>query len=239
MNGEEMEALLRSLAEPEFQKFTAKLMPGTDNVLGIRLPKLRQIAKEICKGDWREFLTHPSHIFEHTLIRAFVIAGAKMDVDERIERTMAFIPEVTNWAINDSFCCSWKFGKKDSEKVWNMCMELLDRREEFPSRVGAVMLMDHFLDDEHIDSVVERLVSLPRCGYYLDMGVAWALSFCFIKYPRETEDRLFDGRLETEVLTMTVRKICDSYRVEKSEKEKLKGRLRETRARAPVTRRSS
>lgn len=230
MNGEELETLLLSLAEPEFYKFTSKLMPGTTNVLGIRLPKLREIAKEICKEDWRMFLTYPSHYFEHTMIRGFVIATAKMDVDERIEMTRKFIPEITNWSLNDSFCCSWKFGKKDSDKVWNFCLELLGKHEEFPSRVGAIMMMDYFIDKEHIVPIVENLVSLPRCGYYLDMGVAWALSVCFIKFPSETEERLFDGRLENEVLTMTVRKICDSFRVEKQDKERLKRRLKESRS---------
>jgi len=60
MNGDELDAYLKSIAEPDFRDFTSKLMPGTDGVLGIRLPKLRAIAKDILREDWREFLTHPS-----------------------------------------------------------------------------------------------------------------------------------------------------------------------------------
>ena len=65
------------------------------------------------------------------------------------------------------------------------------------------------------------------------MGVAWTLSMCYVKFPERTEEVLFDGRLETEVLRMTVRKICDSYRADPSDKERLKARLKE------LTRRSS
>ena len=128
MNGEELDTYLRSIAEPDFRDFTSKLMPGTEGVLGIRLPKLRAIAKDILKEDWREFLTYPSASFEHTMIRAFVIATAPVDIDERLRLTEGFIPEVTNWAINDSFCNSWKIGRKDDpEKLWNYCLALVDR----------------------------------------------------------------------------------------------------------------
>lgn len=230
MNGEELETLLESISEPDYREFTSKLMPGTDDVLGVRIPQLRKIAKEITKGDWEGFLTYPSHSFEHTMIRGIVIATAPMDTDERLRLTDAYIPEITNWSLNDTFCNSWKVPKKDSEKVFSYCLALVDRHEEFPSRVGAVMMMSHFLDEEHIHTVNEKLVTCPRCGYYLDMGIAWALSFCYIKFPEETEDILFDGRLEYEVLNMTVRKICDSFRVDRSEKEKLKKRLKESRS---------
>ncbi len=205
-------------------------MPGTEDVLGVRIPRLRAIAKDIVKEDWRDFLTYPSRSFEHTMVRGLVIATAPMDTDERLRLTDAYIPEITNWSLNDTFCNSWKVPKKDSERVFSYCLALVDRHEEFPSRVGAVMLMSHFLDGEHIDTVNEKLVTCPRCGYYLDMGVAWALSFCYIKFPGRTEDVLFDGRLEYDVLNMTVRKICDSYRVEKSEKERLKRRLKGCRS---------
>lgn len=228
MNGEELNTYLRSLAEPDFREFTSKLMPGTEDVLGVRLPKLREIAKQILREDWREFLTYPSGSFEHTMVRAFVIATAPVDIDERLSLTEGFIPEVTNWAINDSFCNSWKIGRKDDpEKLWNYCLALVDRHEEFPSRVGAVMMMTHFIDDGHIDGMLEKLVSCPRCGYYLDMGIAWVLSFCYIKYPEKTEMAIFDGRLEREVLSMTVRKIRDSFRVAQDDKDRLKRRLKE------------
>ena len=47
---------LLELTEPKYMKFTSALMPGVENVLGIRLPVLRSIAKEIAAGDWRAYL---------------------------------------------------------------------------------------------------------------------------------------------------------------------------------------
>lgn len=42
---------LEQIAEPKFRQFTAKLLPGTENILGVRLPLLRKMAKELAKGD--------------------------------------------------------------------------------------------------------------------------------------------------------------------------------------------
>jgi len=47
---------LIALKEPDFQKFTAALIPTINNVLGVRLPKLRQLAKTIASDDWRTYL---------------------------------------------------------------------------------------------------------------------------------------------------------------------------------------
>lgn len=230
MNSEEFESRLRSLADPKYREFHSKLIPGTENVLGIRMPELRKLAKEICKGDWQGFLELVPTCYDFTMVRAIVLATAPMGLEERLERLDRFIPEVDNWAVNDTLCCSFKIGRKeDREKLWRYCVELVGRHEEFPSRVGAVMMLNHFIDDEHVDLINDILVSCPRCGYYLDMGVAWTLSFCYIRYPGRTEAAIFDGRLETEVLRMTVRKICDSYRINKEDKERLKKRLKEER----------
>ena len=44
-------------AEEKYRKFSQSLIPNIDNVLGVRLPVLRKIAKEIYKSDnWKDFL---------------------------------------------------------------------------------------------------------------------------------------------------------------------------------------
>ena len=48
---------LKALADPKYRKFHSYLLPGTDNILGVRIPQLRTMAKEIIKkDDWRPFV---------------------------------------------------------------------------------------------------------------------------------------------------------------------------------------
>ena len=48
----DIKAELVRLAEPEYAVFSRRLLPGTENVLGVRLPLLRRLARRIAKGDW-------------------------------------------------------------------------------------------------------------------------------------------------------------------------------------------
>lgn len=47
---------LQELADLKYQEFHSKLLPGIDNILGVRVPQLRNLAKEIAHGDWESFL---------------------------------------------------------------------------------------------------------------------------------------------------------------------------------------
>ena len=58
MTNEEICVWLKAEAEPKFQRFTSGLIPGTDPIIGVRIPKLRTLAKKIAKEDWRGYLEH-------------------------------------------------------------------------------------------------------------------------------------------------------------------------------------
>ena len=82
---------LFNLADEEYKKFHSNLCPGTDNIIGIRVPILRVYAKELAKGDFREYLkTAKSKYNEERMLEGMVICLAKMDTDEKIEYTKNF-----------------------------------------------------------------------------------------------------------------------------------------------------
>ena len=48
---------LQTLVDSKYQEFHSALVPGTENILGVRIPQLRVMAKEIAKrDDWRIFI---------------------------------------------------------------------------------------------------------------------------------------------------------------------------------------
>ena len=48
---------LQELADEKYKNFHKSLCPGTENILGIRVPILRNYAKKICKeNDYKELL---------------------------------------------------------------------------------------------------------------------------------------------------------------------------------------
>ena len=47
---------LEKIAEENYRIFATKLIPNVDNLLGVRLPRLRKIAKKIAQLDYEYYL---------------------------------------------------------------------------------------------------------------------------------------------------------------------------------------
>ena len=68
-------------AEKDYKKFTAALIPNIDNVLGVRLPILRKLAKEIYTNEnWEEFLQCKNCEFmEEIMLQGMIIGLIKQE----------------------------------------------------------------------------------------------------------------------------------------------------------------
>ena len=86
---EEIRKRLSALAETDYKEFNQKLLPGTENVIGIRLPALRKLAKEIAKKEFREYLdecremTLENSLHEEVRHQGRGLGYAKMDREDR------------------------------------------------------------------------------------------------------------------------------------------------------------
>ena len=204
--------------------FAKSLIPGDHVLIGARLPAMRALAKRIAEDDWRGYIDGWSpEYFEDYMLRGMVIAYAKMDLHERLDEYRRFIPLIDNWSVCDSFCNTWKPKKSEREEVWGFILPYLRTDKEFEMRFSAVMMLCHFIDDEHISKVISELDSAENDGYYFKMGKAWTLSVCFVKYPEITMSYLEKRTLDEETMRMVVRKVIDSYRVPKELKDKVRG----------------
>ena len=215
---------LLALSDDSNAVFAKSLIPGDHRLIGARLPAMRELAKRIAADDWRHYIgTWSPEYFEDYMLRGMVIAYAKMDLDERLDEYRRFIPFIDNWSVCDSFCNTWKPKRSEKEAVWDFIIPYLHTDDEFRMRFSAVMMMDHFIDDDHIDSVISELDSADNEGYYFRMGKAWALSVCFAKYPEKTKAYLEKRTLDSETFGMTKRKILDSFRVSDDLKQWIRG----------------
>ena len=204
--------------------FSKSLIPGDHILLGARLPAMRELAKRIAKEDWRSYIRDwDPYYFEDYMLRGMVIAYAKMDLDERFRQYSDFIPYIDNWSVCDSFCNTWKPKPSEKEAAWDFILPFLGTGDEFRMRFSAVMMLCHFIDDEHIDMVISELDSARNDAYYYMMAKAWTLSVCFVRFPEKTMGYLEKGTLDETTLRMTVRKIRESYRVSDEMKRKVKG----------------
>jgi len=203
-----------ALADPKYQEFHSKLVPGTDHILGVRLPNLRSLAKELAKGNWQDYLaTAQDDYYEEIMLQGLVIGYAKTDIEEILYYTAAFVPKIDNWAVCDSFCNNLKITKTHRTRVWDFLVPYLQSQEEFELRFGIVMLLTFYIDDRYIDQILVCLDNAKHEGYYVKMAVAWAISICFIKYPKQSMAYLKNNTLDDVTYNKALQKIIESLRV--------------------------
>ena len=216
-------AELEKFGEEKYKKFSSALIPNVDNILGVRLPVLRKIAKEIAKADWEFFIkNHKEKYMEDTMLLGFVLAYIKEDFDKMLKLTADFVPKINNWAVCDTFCSGLKFVKKDKAAAFKFLAPYLKSKDEYELRFGVVMLLSHFIEPDFIDEILEILFNIKSDYYYAKMAVAWAISICYIKFPKKTLKYLKKNDLDDFTHNKSISKIIESYRVSKEDKDNLR-----------------
>lgn len=212
-----------SLIDPDYQKFSAKLNPTASNILGVRLPHLRKLAKQIAKDDWRRYLaTAKDDYFEEVMLQGLVIGSIKADIEEILLEAAKFIPKINNWSVCDSFCSSLKVTNKYKERVWEFIQPYIASDQEYDLRFAVVMMLNYYLDREYIDHVLLILDRIKHEAYYVKMAIAWAISMCFIKYPDQTIVFLKDNTLDDFTYHKALQKITESHRVDQETKMQIR-----------------
>lgn len=207
-------AQIIALADEKYRQFSASLIPNINNVVGVRLPELRKLARNIAKSDWRAYLAQAdSDYFEEVMLQGMVIGSAKADVEEILHHVAAFVPKIDNWSVCDSFCSGLKIASSHKERTWEFIQPYLASDKEYEIRFGVVMLLNYYVDEDYIHQVLERLDRIKHEGYYVKMAVAWAVSICFVKLPDITVDYLRSNSLDDFTYNKALQKITESYRV--------------------------
>lgn len=217
-----METTLREqlfgLADPRYRDFSASLTPGAGKMIGVRLPQLRAIAREIARGEWRGWLAAADNeYFEERMLQGLVIGYARCPTDEKLRLVARFVPTIDNWAVCDCFC--WRLKAAEREPMREFILPYFRSSQEYEVRFAVVMALSNFVEAEYLDRLLELLGSVRHEGYYARMGVAWAVSVCFAKFPARTRRWLEqECPLDDRTYNKALQKIIESYRVSPDDK---------------------
>ena len=122
---EEIRNKLISLSDSKYKDFNKSLCPDTKKeMLGIRVPILRNLAKEIVnENDWEKFVKNDNtKYFEEVLLQGLIIGYSKLEFEEKLEYIKLFVPRIDSWAISDTFVPTLKVKGKDLEAYWNFIL---------------------------------------------------------------------------------------------------------------------
>ena len=224
---EEIRKRIFELADFKYKEFHSGLCPNTDNIVGVRVPVLRNYAKKIAKDDFRSYLDYAKNeYYEEIMLQGMVIGLAKMNLEERLTYMKKFIPQIDNWAICDVFCAGLKFVNKNREVVWKFLQEYKNSLKEFELRFFVVMMLDFYITDEYIQEVIHILDNIKHKGYYVKMAISWTISVAYIKYPKITMKYLKNNTLDDFTYNKALQKIVESNRVSDEYKDIIKSMKR-------------
>lgn len=217
---------LISIKDEKYKEFHSSLVLNSKyEMIGIRLPIMRKIAKEISKTNIEEFLKYSQNkYYEEVMIQGLVISNIK---DEEIfyKYFKEHINKIDNWALCDSFCNSVKIVKKYEEKYFPLSIEMCLNEKEFISRTGLVIILSHFVEEKYLKEIFNTLNKIKSDKFYINMAQAWLICELYIKHPKETLKFVKQNNLNKFTHNKAISKIHDSFRVSKEDKEYL-NRLR-------------
>lgn len=213
------------LVDYRYKEFHSKLCPGINNILGVRVPVLRNYAKEIRKDSSLEKLLKiiDDEYYEEIMLQGMLI-GLEKDISfEKLkEYIKLFVPKINNWAICDNFCAGLKITKKYKKEMYELINEYLKSNNEFAVRFAIVMILNYYIEKDYLKENFAIFDKIKLDKYYVKMAVSWSISICLIKYYKETYKYLKNNKnLDLWTYNKSIQKATESYRITDEQKQEL------------------
>ncbi len=220
---EEIKKKIEKNIDMNYRDFSKKLLPNVDNILGVRVPILRSIAKKIANDNPIDYLNNVTNdSFEEIMLEGFVIGNLKGEKETIIKYIDLFVPKINNWSVCDTFCASLKIVNTDLDYFFEYLKKYKNSKEEFTLRFMLVMFLNYYIDKKYIFKIFEIIKTIKKDDYYVKMAIAWFLSICYIKYKDETLKYLASCNLDNWTYNKTLQKIIESNRISSEEKKILR-----------------
>ena len=221
----EVKKKLKELSDEKYKNFHSNLCQNTKTpILGVRIPVLRQYAKELKNKYGIEIIDKIGEdYYEEIMLKGMLIGLQNKvsyeDIKQQIEK---IVPKIDNWAICDTFCAGLKITKKYKNEMLELIQSYLNSKEEFELRFAIVMLFDYYIDDDHINMILDICDKVKHEGYYVKMAVAWTISICLVKYYDVTKSYLNSCNLDDFTYNKSLQKAIESYRISEKQKNELR-----------------
>lgn len=214
-------AQLFSQAEADYKAFHEKLLCSSLPVIGLRVPFLRKMAKEIAKKDGIAFLQHCGReTYEERLLYGLVAAALPVSYEAFLPYCDYYTEHLAeNWAHCDVFCSSVKKIIKGNEReFFDHIKTYLSSENPWAVRMGLVMMLTHFLLPEYMEEVLERTDAIHSEQYYIRMAQAWLLATAWAKDRERMLAYIERHHLDDWTFHKFIQKCCESYRILKEDK---------------------
>lgn len=212
---------LESLADDKYKSFSASLVPGGNPSIGVRIPLLRAAAKEISKGNYEEFIQCKIGGYrEEIIVWGLVMSLIKCSYPEMLAYIKTYADKITSWETCD--IVSFKGLKKYMPEFFADIEYFIFNENPWIVRYGFGCLMQFYLTDEYIDSILSYVSSINSDFYYVQMMQAWLVAEAAAKCRDKAIAFLAGHHLNDVTQHMAIRKIRESRKISEEDKELVK-----------------
>ena len=213
---------LQTLSEEKYKNFSLKLLPKDSKLLGVRIPIIKDIAKQLIKdnkaNDYLEIPLDTLIYQEEKMLYSLLIAYSKITKNEKLKYIKKYVTYIVNWSECDTFCSALKDVKMNMKFFYDEFYFYHQSMSEYQIRFFYVIALNYFINEEYLPQILKIIKEQKYVGFYDKMAVAWFLAMAYIKYPSTIEEFLKNNKLDDFVFKKAISKICDSYQVKKEAK---------------------
>lgn len=214
---------LMSLQEDTYATFQRRIVPNVNNIMGVRTPELRKIAKQIMKRNVFDYLDQASdETYEEILLQGMVIGYCPYSFTQMKPYIMRYITKINNWALCDLFVSGLKISNTYKEEMYQFIQLYLNSDSEYEIRFGVVMLLNYYMSEAYCEQSFISFDKITSKKYYVQMAVAWAISIYYVNYPEKTLAYLQHNQLDDFTYNKALQKIIESLKISKEDKVMIK-----------------
>ncbi|MGN0293035.1 MAG: DNA alkylation repair protein [Lachnospiraceae bacterium] len=229
---------LCELADEDYRVFHSRLCPGTEGILGVRTPVLRQYARELIREYGQQaacsmYTLQPAadspesgkvpYYYEEKLLTGLLLGMWKTPDSRALEQKLVqFLPLIDNWAVCDMTCSGLKYIGKHRDYFYPLLQSWLKSAETYTVRFSVVLLMDYYAEERYLSELLALYEQIQHDDYYVRMAVAWAYSVLLVKFYEPVFKFLKNCSLDQMTFQKTIQKACESRRISEAQKKELR-----------------
>ena len=147
----QIQKILFKYQDKKYADFSAKLVPTLprEAFIGVRSPAYKEVIRELKTlpaAELETFLTDLPHKYHEENCLQIALINKIKNYDECLEALEAFLPYVNSWAVSDGL--NPPVLKKNRLQLLPKLQEWIRSDKPFTQRVGMLLLMKYFLDDD-------------------------------------------------------------------------------------------
>ncbi len=211
-------SVLEENADPKYREFHKRLLKNDKlNVIGVRIPILRRIAKQF-NEDVDKLMSFPDEYYEVTFIKLTAVSNLKYE--DFVLYVGKCVSLIDNWATCD--CFTPKCIEKHKDDFLPYVYGFSDNDGEFYQRFALTSLLHYYVKEKYLSIIFDLVEKSDTGHYYVHMATAWLIAEVLVKYFDYGIKFLQLNTLDVKTHNKAIQKANESFRLSDEQKKLLK-----------------